>query len=419
MSQSPEQWAALAAADPAAAQRVLRNVMKSLVVPHGGGQMDVVRSQARFKVVRAGRRWGKTKLAARELILRAVANPDSMNWWAANTYKNVRRGYREVLRQIPRQLLAKQPPPPTSNELIIELKNGAIIEFYSGMNPDAMAGEGVDYVVVDEAALQAEHVWNQTIRPALMDTGGAAMLISTPRGRNWFWKLWQLGQKPAGPYESWHFTTADSPYVAEEELDDIKASLPERLYKQEVLAEFLTLADTIFNLEKAVITDDWHSNMPNGHVTMGVDLAKHQDWTVIRATRPDGQPVWYERFQKMSWPEQREHITDAADSLMELGADSLTIGLDTTGLGDVIFDDLDEAGYDVEPIKFSNQWKHQAVKLLGADIEQRRVILLEEQLPGPRGPARRSGHGDDDRKLGAQARLTGRGAYRLARGPGG
>jgi hypothetical protein len=381
MSQSPEQWAALAAADPAAAQRVLRNVMKSLVVPHGGGQMDVVRSQARFKVVRAGRRWGKTKLAARELILRAVANPDSMNWWAANTYKNVRRGYREVLRQIPRQLLAKQPPPPTSNELIIELKNGAIIEFYSGMNPDAMAGEGVDYVVVDEAALQAEHVWNQTIRPALMDTGGAAMLISTPRGRNWFWKLWQLGQKPAGPYESWHFTTADSPYVAEEELDDIKASLPERLYKQEVLAEFLTLADTIFNLEKAVITDDWHSNMPNGHVTMGVDLAKHQDWTVIRATRPDGQPVWYERFQKMSWPEQREHITDAADSLMELGADSLTIGLDTTGLGDVIFDDLDEAGYDVEPIKFSNQWKHQAVKLLGADIEQRRVILLEEQLP--------------------------------------
>jgi hypothetical protein len=381
MSQSPEQWAALAAADPAAAQRVLRNVMKSLVVPHGGGQMDVVRSQARFKVVRAGRRWGKTKLAARELILRAVANPDSMNWWAANTYKNVRRGYREVLRQIPRQLLAKQPPPPTSNELIIELKNGAIIEFYSGMNPDAMAGEGVDYVVVDEAALQAEHVWNQTIRPALMDTGGAAMLISTPRGRNWFWKLWQLGQKPAGPYESWHFTTADSPYVAEEELDDIKASLPERLYKQEVLAEFLTLADTIFNLEKAVITDDWHSNMPNGHVTMGVDLAKHQDWTVIRATRPDGQPVWYERFQKMSWPEQREHITDAADSLMELGADSLTIGLDTTGLGDVIFDDLDEAGYDVEPIKFSNQWKHQAVKMLGADIEQRRVILLEEQLP--------------------------------------
>src|SRR4029077_13895049 len=105
--------------------------------------------------------------------------------------KNVRRGYREVLRQIPRELLAKEPPPATSNELIIQLKNGAAIEFYSGVNPDAMAVEGVDYVVVDEAALQAEHVWNQTIRPALMDQQGSAMLISTPRGRNWFWKLWE------------------------------------------------------------------------------------------------------------------------------------------------------------------------------------------------------------------------------------
>ncbi len=380
MAKTPEQWAALAAADPAAAQRVLRSVMKSLIVPHAGGQMEVAESRARFRVIRAGRRWGKTKLAARELILKAVAEPDQMTWWVANTYRNVRRGYREVIRQLPRELLAKEPPPSTSNELIIQLKNGSFIEFYSGGNPDAMAGEGVDYVVVDEAALQAEHVWNQIIRPALMDTGGGGMLISTPRGRNWFWKLWERGQRAGTGYESWHYTTADSPYVGPEELDDIRESLPDRLYRQEVLAEFLTLADTIFNLDKAVVVPS--TVAPSGHVTMGVDLAKHQDYTVMRASREDGMPVWHERFKDVSWPEQRARIIDAADFILEHGAESLTIGIDATGgQGDVVYDDLDEAGYDVEPIKFSQQWKYKAVKLLGADIEQRKAVLLEDQLP--------------------------------------
>jgi hypothetical protein len=378
MTKTPEQWSALAAADPAAAQKVLRDVMKTLMVPHAGGQEEVAASTSRFKVIRAGRRWGKTKLAARTLILKALEK-EGMYWWVANTFKNVRRGYREVLRQIPRQLLAKEPPPSTSNELIIQLKNGSIIEFYTAGSPDAMAGEGVDYVIVDEAALQPEHVWNQIIRPTLMDTGGGAMLISTPRGRNWFWKLWERGQQPGTGWESWHFTSSDSPYLADDELEDIRDSLPERLYRQEILAEFLTLADTIFALDKAVQTDEL--DLPYGHVTMGVDLAKHQDYTVIVATRPDGRIVWHERFNAVSWPVQKETITDAVDYLLASGADTVTIGVDATGVGDVIYDELDEAGYDVEPVKFSNVWKHQAVKLLGADIERGQVILWSDAMP--------------------------------------
>lgn len=378
---SPEQWAALAAADPVAAQRVLQSVMKSLIVPHAGGQDEIALDQSRFKVIRAGRRWGKTKLAARELILHALEKPGSMNWWVANTYRNTRRGYREVLRQIPRELLAKEPPPDTSNELIIRLKGGSTLEFYSGGNPDAMAGEGVDFVVVDEAALQPELVWNQIIRPTLMDTGGGAILISTPRGRNWFWKLWERGQREGTGWKSWHFTSYDSPYIEETEIADAKDSLPERLYRQEILAEFLTLADTIFALDGQNVRIARDTGDPAGHVTMGVDLAKHQDYTVLRASRPDGRVVWHERFKDVSWPEQKERIMDAADFLLEHGADSLTIGIDALGPGDVIYDELDEAGYDVEPIRATNSWKYQAVKLLGSDIERGRVELLEDQLP--------------------------------------
>ena len=100
----------LAAADPGAAGDVVEEVRKRAFRPHSGGQLDIMRSPARFRIVRAGRRWGKTEVAAHEIIHHALANPGSMNWWVANRWKNTRRGYRKVLQQLPPGLLAKAPP---------------------------------------------------------------------------------------------------------------------------------------------------------------------------------------------------------------------------------------------------------------------------------------------------------------------
>jgi len=371
----------LARANPAEAKRVAHELARRQFVPHDGGQKEVMRSDARFRVIDAGRRWGKTKLAAHEVV-RAAREPESMNWWVANTYKNVRRGYREVVKQTPPRLLAKDPPMDTSQNLALHFKNGATIEFYSGERPDSMAGEGVDFVIMDEGGLMKDEVWYRTVRPTLMDTGGRALIISTPRGHNWFWELWVRGNERRAGFESWRFPQTSNPYVPDEETAESKEELPELMFRQEIMAEFLASGASIFGLgleTPGAVMENIVA--PRGHVFLGVDLAKQYDFTVIDgANGADRRPCFHERFNSLSWPEQREKIRNA---VLYLEADphveAVTVILDSTGVGDVIHDDLADEGLDCVPIKFTSAWKEAAVKLLAADMEQRRGFIIEEQ----------------------------------------
>lgn len=373
----------VARANPAAARRAAEELSKRLFIPHDGGQKAVIASVARFRVIDAGRRWGKTKLGAHEIIKRA-RKPDSMNWWVANTYRNVRRGYREVVKQTPPRMFAKPPPMDTSQNLVLHYKGGGTIEFYSGERPDSMAGEGNDFVLMDEGALIPDTVWQQTIRPTLMDTGGDALIISTPRGHNWFWEMWIRGQEGKQGYDSWRFPQTRNPYVPAEETEAAREELPELIFRQEIMAEFLASGASIFGL--GIETPGAVLNTvaePRGQVFLGVDLAKHTDFTVLDGARAEDRlPCFHEKFNSLSWPEQRRRIRNAVDYLEAYPeVEMVTVVLDSTGVGDVMFDDLQEEGLDVVPVKFTSQWKEAAVKLLAADMEQRRAFIIEEQRP--------------------------------------
>jgi hypothetical protein len=378
-----EAWEALREADPGQAAQVINQLKRKVFVPHAGGQANVMASKARFRVLRAGRRWGKTQLAAHEVIRAAVGKPNQMVWWVANTDKNVRRGYRAVKAQTPRMLLEKEPPSDAANDRIMQFKNGSSIEFYTAGTPDSLAGEGVNFVVVDEAALIPEMVWYQLIRPTLSDTGGRAMLISTPRGRNWFHKAWYRGQDPSKRlWESWHYKSIDSPYMNEEDIEEARDTLPSLLYEQEYLASFVANAASIFTLEG----DDFDAvqeglTEPEGWVNLGVDLAKKEDFSVITGSNAESRlPCVYERFNDTSWPIQEEHIIGIVRELeADPAVEGVSIGVDSTGIGDVVFDHLEESGLDVVPINFgSGQQKERMVRLLAADLEHSRAFITEE-----------------------------------------
>lgn len=371
---------ALGRDNPDALARARNELRDRLLIPHAGGQEDILRSEARFRTLAAGRRWGKTKVAAHEIVRRA-RKPNQMIWWIANTYKNVSRGYREVVNQLPPSWLAKPAPAYTSTTKILQLKNGTMIEFYSGGSPDSLAGEGVDFVVVDEAALIADNVWQQLIRPTLMDTGGEAFIISTPRGHNWFWQMWKLGQENKPGYESWRFAQTDNPYVPAAETQSAKEELPTIIFQQEIMAEFLASGASIFGLgleRDGAIIDDIVE--PRGNVFVGIDLAKKQDFTVITADREeDGMPCYFERFQDLDWPTQQNRIAYAIQELEDTpGVDGVTAMIDSTGIGDVVYDNLTAAGVDVTPVQFTNQSKEQMARLLAADLEHRRAHILSD-----------------------------------------
>lgn len=370
----------LAEEDPEQFEAAMAALKGRLFVPHPN-QIGVLESKARFRTLAAGRRFGKTKVGAR-IIAQRARKPDSMNWWIANSYRNVRRGYKEVVRQIPPSMLAKPAPVSTSTDLILTFKNGASIEFYSAGNPEALAGEGVDFVVMDEGGLIEDRVWNQLVRPTLADNLGDALLISTPRGHNWFYKMWLRGNEGKTGYESWQFSQTDNPYIDPAETEALREELPEIFYRQEILAEFLAGGSSIFGTalarEETVAAG---LARPYGHIYVGIDLADKNDFTVIDAVRgSDRVPVLHERFNQVGWTIQKEQIATAISGLRsDPNVEGVTVLLDSTGIGDVIYEDLMYSGTDVVPIKFTNDWKEKAVKLLAADMERGKAFILEEQ----------------------------------------
>jgi hypothetical protein len=349
-----------------------------MLVPHDGGQKLVLASEARFKILRAGRRWGKTKIGAHLTVKRALEKEDQTIWWVANRWRNTRRGYKEVLRQLPPSLLRRPAPAETASELTLQLINGTNIEFYSGESPDSLAGAGVYFVVVDEAALMRPGVWQQLIRPTLMDTGGDALIISTPRGRDYFYDLWNRGQdRDAADYESWWFPQGKNPYIPAEETEAARLELPDLIFRQEILAEFVSDAASIFNVPDDVFVPGLAP--PEGEVYLGVDLARKADYTVLTASRQDGLPVYHDRFTGLRWADQKDAILNARETLLEGGAEHVIVGVDATGVGDAMVEELEEEDIDLIPINFTNRWKLRAVKDLGAALEQGQAFLLEEQ----------------------------------------
>lgn len=376
-----ERIKALMAADPEAAKKIIQKVAAKRFIPHAG-QRPVMDSNARFKLMCAGRRFGKTKIAG-ALGHKKCRRERQMVWWVAPTYKIVKRGYAEVLRQLPPDVLTKPAPPETSFDagrpVILNFKTGSKLEFYSAERPEGMLGEGVDLVIMDEAATMKEHIWTQIVRPTLADRRGEALFISTPRGRNWFYNMYQRGQDDMyKDYESWRFPSMANPFIPAEEWLEMEQTLPAAVYEQEILAEFISNAAAVFRLpaDGSAIRP---IQSPEGHVTLGIDLAKHNDFTVICGINSGNrQPCYHERFNSVSWPEQRRRIHDAVAQLEDNGC-TVSVMLDSTGIGDVVYDDLSIEGLDAVPIKFTPQWKQMAVMLLAADLERGDAFIHDDQ----------------------------------------
>lgn len=376
-------------ADPASAIKMLRDLQRYVMIPHEK-QALVIDSPARFKILNAGRRFGKTMIGAKSLVT-AARNPGSVCWWVAPTYKIVKRGYAEVLKQLPPDMLDHAAPPDTNfdagRSVILKLKNGTRIEFYSATMPEGMLGASVDYVILDEASKMSPRIYQQIISPTLMDREGKSLMISTPSGMNWFYQEWLKGQDPLKPnFASWTFTSYDNPYLPAGEVDRMSEDIPQVEVDQEINALFLSAGSSVFivpqgALQKGQVKEGRVQDMSvsGQQVVLGIDLAKTRDWTVLYGARAsDRRNVWFERMQALSWGEQKRRIKRAVRQLMADGAENVMLVIDSTGVGDPICEDLEMSGYDVVPINFSGQNKPNMVKLLAKDLEKAHAFVMDD-----------------------------------------
>lgn len=205
-------------------------------------QQQVAQDQSRFKVVVAGRRFGKTYLSIRELCYHARM-PNREIFYITSSYRAAKMIVWKPLKQ--RLLDLRWVKKINESELTILLKNNTQISLKGSENKDSLRGVSLSYCVIDEAADCDPDLFPEIVRPALADQRGGALFIGTPKGKgNYFYDLYAQAQNTRG-WKTWQFTTLEGGNVSEEEIEAARADMSERQFRQEFLATFETYQNRI------------------------------------------------------------------------------------------------------------------------------------------------------------------------------
>tara|TARA_R100000654_G_scaffold55023_1_gene81210 strand:- start:11 stop:1264 length:1254 start_codon:yes stop_codon:yes gene_type:complete len=207
-------------------------------------QGEVFKSNKRFRVLVAGRRFGKSYLACVELLRGALQRPGETFFYCAPTYRMAKDIAWRVLKRLVPQVWIKSK---NETDLRLELLNGSTIELKGTENAMALRGRSISGVVLDEAAFMDPEVWFEVIRPALADKEGWALFISTPDGTaSWFYDLWCFVEEdPKDLWRRWSFTTIDGGNVSKNEVEAARSQLDQRTFRQEFEASFENLTGLV------------------------------------------------------------------------------------------------------------------------------------------------------------------------------
>jgi len=207
-------------------------------------QGEVFSAKERFRVLVAGRRFGKSYLSCVELLKGAIAKPGETYFYCAPTYRMAKDiAWKTLKKLVPKQWIKSK----NETDLKIELVNESTIELKGTENAMALRGRSLSGVVLDEAAFMDREVWSEVIRPALADKQGWALFISTPDGTaSWFYDLWcYVPEDESGDWKRWSFTTIEGGNVPKEEVEAARGQLDNRTFRQEFEASFENLTGLV------------------------------------------------------------------------------------------------------------------------------------------------------------------------------
>jgi len=355
------------------------NEHHSLDIYYHTHQQEILSSPARVKVIAKGRRFGLTKGYANHIIEKMFEGLSPILWVDAlytNIDRYVERYFIPILRQLPTEHWKWRQQ---KKELSIFDRK---CDFRSADRPELLEGFAYRLIILNEAGiiLKNEYLWENAIRPMIIDYSPDQLIGGTPKGRNVFFDLKVKAQDDKDPrYKDWqffHFTSYDNPYVNRQEIDALVADMPEHVRKQEIFAEFLEdSASTFRNVDGAVIAG-YGGEKPRPKMLYygGVDLAKHVDFTVITILDEQGKQVYFNRLNKLDWPYQKRLISDVIRHY------KARVVMDSTGVGDPIFDDLRNDGVDVQGYKFTNESKKKLIECLMLSFEHSKIRLIDEPV---------------------------------------
>ena len=243
-------------------------------------QQAIFTDEKRFKVVGAGRRFGKSYLARVKLIVKALEDTnefgydlsDKACYYIAPTFNQAK----DIMWQSLKQMAAPITKKVRENEGIITLVNDRTIHLKGSARPESLRGVGLSYVVMDEYAFMKEEVWTSIIRPTLADVRGGALFIGTPNGKNHFYDLFLNAQEglDAEDWSAWTYKSIDNPFLDPKEVLMATKDMPLEYVRQEFEANFASFGGTVFKSDMIEVAD---SPKDGGDIYMSVDPAGYED----------------------------------------------------------------------------------------------------------------------------------------------
>jgi len=333
-------------------------------------QKTVFEADYRFKTLACGRRWGKTRLGSLKCVTIGLCGGRA--WWVAPSYPMSNVGWRLI-----KQLAVVIPGTELrQSERSIIFPGGGSVQIKSADKPDSLRGEGLDYLVMDECAFIKEDAWSEALRPALADRKGGALFISTPKGINWFFRIHNSG---ADDWHHWSFPTSDNPYIDAAEIETAKTSLPERIFRQEFMAEFIDDAGGVFrNVMQCAIAEPQEAAIDGHSYIMGVDWGKHNDFTVLTILDTTGEiprQAHTDRFNQIDYTLQVGRLKAVFDRFKPF-----SIIAERNSMGEPLIEQMARDGLPVQAFTTTNATKGQAIEALALAFERQEIGILNDPV---------------------------------------
>jgi hypothetical protein len=356
-----------------------RALFKDLGYEPHEGQNAIHESRAPRRVIACGVRWGKSLCAAMEAIAAALQPAErSIGWIVAPTYDLSERVFNQIVVVIASHLrhylvTLKE----HERRLVLRNMGGGLSEIRgkSADNPVSLLGEGLDWLVVDEAARMKPAIWENHLSQRLLDKKGWALLISTPRGKGWYYELFRRGQGIDEAFQSWNMPTWSNPLLDREQIEAERDRLPERVFKQEYGAEFLEGSGAVFRNVRECATGSWQKPRLGESYVAGLDLAKVEDFTVHLVMDRSRQVAFVDRFHRQDWAIQLARVKAAADRF-----NRARILVDSTGAGEPLFEEMKRGGCQVTAYPFTARSKSALIDNLALMLEKREIVLPRAEL---------------------------------------
>lgn len=337
-------------------------------------QREIRASRSKRNVVCAGRRAGKTTLAAMVAVEKALRGRRVL---LASPTQDQADAFWEKAKRYLGELIQAKVIYKNEQRRIIEFPvamGGGRIRAKTAWDADTLRGDYADFLVLDEFALMKSSAWDLVGAPMLLDNDGDAWFISTPRRKNHFHSRYVMGLQDGERWQSWHFTSMDNPHLSPVALEEIQMDMGADDIRQEIYAEFLDNEGAVFrNIANCLVHPEDVGDHEGHDIYAGVDWGKQQDFTVISVGCADCKvEISQDRFNKIDYTFQRERLKVA---LEKFGVASTLIELNS--VGDPNFEMLQRDGLVVTGFDTTTKTKPPLIENLALALEREEWKFLD------------------------------------------